>query len=131
VIGLFAGESESGPSGYPLFEEPRGGTWGALWVGVLSAVVWAPLVEEVVFRGALYRVIRGSLPWWAAVLITSAVFGFVHPYTTAGLVQVGVTGMVLGGLREWRGSLIAPITCHFLHNASISLVTIFFIAAID
>jgi membrane protease YdiL (CAAX protease family) len=131
VIGLFAGESESGPSGYPLFEEPRGGTWGALWVGVLSAVVWAPLVEEVVFRGALYRVIRGSLPWWAAVLITSAVFGFVHPYTTAGLVQVGVTGVVLGGLREWRGSLIAPITCYFLHNASIALVTIFFIAAID
>ena len=37
----------------------------------------------------------------------------------------------MAALREWRGSLIAPITCHFLHNGSIALVTIAIVAAID
>jgi membrane protease YdiL (CAAX protease family) len=39
--------------------------------------------------------------------------------------------MVLAVLREWRGSLIAPITCHFLHNATISLVTVAMIGVLD
>ena len=35
-----------------------------------------------------------------------------------------------GLLREWRGSLIAPMACHLLHNLSIEAATIAMIAAI-
>lgn len=128
-----SGETEpgSGPQGYPLFEPPPSGTWGLLWLDTLSLIVWAPVVEEVVYRGALYRYFRPWIRPWGAAVATSALFGLVHPYTTAGLVQVAILGLVLAALREWRGSLIAPITCHFLHNASIALVTIAIVAAID
>ncbi len=133
LIGFLAGESDArdGPRGYPLFEPPAGASWGMLWLGVLSAVIWAPLVEEVIFRGALYAYLRPRLRWLGATIVVSALFGLCHPYTTAGLVQVGIMGVVLALLREWRGSLIAPMVCHFLHNATISLVTIAIIAAID
>ena len=63
---------------------------------VLSLVVWAPVVEEIIFRGALYRYLRGYVRWWAAVFITALCFGLVHPYTTAGLVQVGIIGVIFG-----------------------------------
>jgi membrane protease YdiL (CAAX protease family) len=128
---LLRDSEDHGPQGYPLFNPPAGGTWVALWLSALSAVVWAPLLEEVMFRGALYRYLRPGLSWVGAVLVSSAVFGFVHPYTTAGLLSVGILGTGLGLLREWRGSLIAPMTCHLLHNASITLATAAIVAAID
>jgi membrane protease YdiL (CAAX protease family) len=65
------------------------------------------------------------------VLVTAAVFGMVHPYTTAGLVQVGMIGIVFGLLREWRGSLIAPMVAHALHNGTIAFTTVMIMAAID
>jgi membrane protease YdiL (CAAX protease family) len=40
-------------------------------------------------------------------------------------------GLVLALLREWRGSLIAPMTMHALHNGTITLVSVLYLAAID
>lgn len=125
-----AEEPKAGPEGFPLFQRPPSDNMFLLLLEVLSLVVWAPLVEETVFRGALYRYLRPRLKWWGAVLATSAVFGFVHPYTTAGLVAVGVSGLVFGLLREWRGSLIAPMVAHALHNASIAFVTVGVVVAL-
>jgi membrane protease YdiL (CAAX protease family) len=124
-------DEEAGSKGYPLFEPPAGNSWGLLWLDMLSAVVWAPFLEETVFRGALFTFLRPKLKFWGTALATSAIFGLVHPYTTAGLVQVATLGLVLAALREWRGSLIAPMVCHFLHNATISLITVLWIAVID
>jgi membrane protease YdiL (CAAX protease family) len=132
IVKRIAGvHEESGPSGYPMFQPPPGGSWGTLFLGILGAIVWAPLVEETIFRGALYRYLCPRLRWLGAVLTTGAVFGFVHPYSPAGLIQIGVLGVMLGLMRQWRGSLIAPMVAHFLHNGVISLVTVMIIAAID
>ncbi len=130
LASYFEGEAESGPEGVPLFEPPEAGSWALLLMGTLSAVVWAPVLEECVFRGALYRWMRGWVKPWVAIPVTAAVFGLVHPYTPAGLIVVAVMGLMFGALREWRGSLIAPITAHFLHNATISLVTIGYLIAL-
>jgi membrane protease YdiL (CAAX protease family) len=131
LIGLFVSGGDEEPSGYPLFESPRGNSWAIVVVSMLSAVVWAPLVEEIVFRGALQRYLRPRLKWWGAVLVTALIFGLIHPYTPAGLIQVGVSGVLFGFLREWRGSLIAPITAHFLHNGTIMAFTVGMLMALE
>jgi membrane protease YdiL (CAAX protease family) len=125
------GSDDPDPHRYPLFQPPRSNSWALVWLGALSAVVWAPFLEEVLFRGSLMRWLRPRVKWWGAVLISAAIFGAYHPYTTAGLVQVGCMGLVLALLREWRGSLIAPMTMHALHNGTITLVSILYLAAID
>lgn len=127
---MAAEEVEGSPSGYPLFEPPATESPGLLVLMVLSTVVWAPFVEEMIFRGAIYRFVHAHLRWAAAVLITAALFGLVHPYSTQGLVQVGTAGIVLGLLRQWRGSLIAPMTAHALHNGTIALVTVAIVVAL-
>lgn len=123
--------SEEQPTGYSPFESPMSGSWAPVLLGTVSAVIWAPIVEEILFRGALYRALRSRLRITLSVLISAAIFGLIHPYSSAGLVSVASTGIVLALLREWRGSLIAPITAHFLHNATISGMEIAYLLAVD
>lgn len=45
---------------------------------VLGAVVLAPIVEEIVFRGVLFQALRRRLGLWPGALISSLAFGFIH-----------------------------------------------------
>jgi membrane protease YdiL (CAAX protease family) len=80
-------------------------------------VAWAPIVEEAVFRGALYRFVRTRGGMLAAVAVSAGAFAIMHAYAVPQLVAVGTLGVGFAFLREWRGSLIASMTAHFLQNA--------------
>lgn len=138
VVALIAGAVEraimgeqAGPEGFPMFQTPLAGSWAGLMIGAVGSCLWAPLVEEALFRGALHS----YLPAWMGVLgrclLVGAIFGLIHPYSPAGMIQVGAAGVAFGFLREWRGSLIAPITAHFLHNATITATTIAIVSMLD
>lgn len=83
------------------------------------ATCWAPLVEEAVFRGGMYRHLRGRLGMIAAAGISALAFGLMHGYEIFMLLPVISLGFGFAFLREWRGSLIAPMTAHFIHNATV------------
>jgi uncharacterized protein len=59
-----------------LLAEARGG--GDTLLLVLSVVVLAPLVEEVIFRGVLFQALRRRLGLWSGAIISSLAFGFIH-----------------------------------------------------
>jgi membrane protease YdiL (CAAX protease family) len=98
------------------------------WMLFALASFWAPLVEEVVFRGALYRHLRGSWRGVGGVVVsagvTALVFGIAHGYEWMLLGPVIVLGFNFALMREWRGSLIAPIFAHFMHNATVLVLVI-------
>ena len=50
---------------------------GALWA-MLSLAVFSGVFEETLFRGVLFRQIEAMLGTWAALAITSALFGAAH-----------------------------------------------------
>lgn len=116
-----------GGGGDPVAPENKvlelvGGTSGWTLVLVVTlATIWAPLVEETIFRGALYRHLRARLAGVAgvavSVLVAAGAFGLAHSYVWIGVVAVTTLGAVFAVMREWRGSLIAPITAHCLHNS--------------
>jgi membrane protease YdiL (CAAX protease family) len=106
---------------YPLFPVPVSASWMIVLIGVLGSCVWAPFFEETFFRGALHRYLPGKLGIKGRVLITALIFGAVHPYGPTGIIEVTLSGLVFGLLREWRGSLIAPMVAHFLNNATIDI----------
>ena len=87
---------------------PRPGLVRGLLLGLL-ATTWAPIVEETLFRGALYRFLRSWSGVWVSALICGAMFGAIHPYGSQGIVQVAASGVMYALLREWRGSLVAPV----------------------
>ena len=81
----------------------------------LLAVVVAPVVEECVFRGGIYRFLKGHIPLPAALLISGFLFGLIHGnlQSLPGLVAVGVC---LGIAYELSGNLKVPIFFHACFN---------------
>ncbi|HSR53709.1 MAG TPA: type II CAAX endopeptidase family protein, partial [Acidobacteriota bacterium] len=92
---------------------------GSLWQVIqifLLACVWAPVVEESVFRGALFSHLRLRYSALASALLSGVIFAAIHPQGLAALPILGSIGLVLALIREWRGSLIASMTAHALNN---------------
>ncbi|TVQ60409.1 MAG: CPBP family intramembrane metalloprotease [Phycisphaerales bacterium] len=113
-----------GPPNNPILELLQNlGTPGLIVLGSL-VVLWAPLVEEFIFRGAFYRHLRARMGIFLAMLISAVVFGVMHGYLFAMLLPVITLGFTFALLREWRGSLIAPITAHMLHNGAIFVIMV-------
>ena len=83
----------------------------------LLASVVAPLVEETMFRGALYHYLRGSWRWAASAGTAALLFAAVHPQGWTTIPAIGAIGFNLATIREWRGSLAASITAHAMNNA--------------
>ena len=83
-------------------------------VVILEITVWTPIVEETLYRGALYRYLRDRLRWLPTVVFSSAVFALMH--SSSQMPYAYVLGLVCALLREWRGSLIAPVAAHASWN---------------
>lgn len=85
-------------------------------VAAITAVLVAPLAEELLFRGLIYRLARRTWGAWPAAVVSSLLFGLIHgePWFLFGLVALG---LILAALYETTGSLLAPVIAHALHNA--------------
>jgi membrane protease YdiL (CAAX protease family) len=83
---------------------------------LLLAAVWAPVIEETMFRGALFHHLRARLGWWASTLVVSLIFAVIHPQGWMLVPALGCVAVVLAGIREWRGSIVGPVVAHALHN---------------
>jgi uncharacterized protein len=84
----------------------------------ILAVLFAPLTEELLFRGWIYTSLRASFGFWAALLISAALFAAAH-YESSHIYALAVfpIGLALGALRETAGSLKASISFHAFYNA--------------
>lgn len=82
---------------------------------LLLAVVVAPVVEESVFRGGVYRFCKGKTSIFVSLLISGLVFGLIHfnIQSLPGLVTVGIC---LGLAYELSGSLRVSIFFHAFFN---------------
>ena len=110
------GSGESAPPQNPLAEIVAGGSTLQVVLLFTLATIWAPLVEELVFRGGLYRHMRSRVIWPVAAIGSTIAFAMMHGYSPLLLIPVATLGLIFGALREWRGSLIAPIVAHLMHN---------------
>jgi membrane protease YdiL (CAAX protease family) len=74
------------------------------------------VAEETIFRGYLimrFRDLNTGAP--AAVVLSAIIFSIGHGYEgTAGVITVGVMGLVFALVYLWRRSLVAPMIMHCL-----------------
>jgi len=107
---------------HPISDQVLNGGVGTRVFIVLLAAVWAPLIEETIFRGAMYQHVRNWAGVAGGVLMTGFVFAVIHPQGMLGLPMLMVLGCNFAMIREWRGSLIAPMVGHALNNGMVTLV---------
>lgn len=89
---------------------------------LIAVVIAAPLFEETLFRGFLYRGFSSSIGPIAAVVVTSAIFGVIHmQYSLFGMLQVFLLGLALGITRWVTGSTTIAMCQHGLVNLMATL----------
>ncbi len=128
VIKKSAGMAPSPPPENPVVHLLGGNNWWAIAAFALLATVWAPIVEEAIFRGCLFRHARARVNVAFAAIASALVFGGMHGYPGPLLLPVMSLGLVFALMREWRGSLIASMTAHCVHNAMVTTVLLTFVA---
>jgi membrane protease YdiL (CAAX protease family) len=106
------------------------GVWGRIQA-VLVATVAAPIVEETMFRGVLYRHLRESTAGWGRALsvmtsavLVSFVFAVIHPQGWLGLPPLMALAFAFCLAREWRGTLLPAMVAHALQNGAVTLMII-------
>lgn len=93
----------------------------------LLAVGVAPLVEEIMFRGAYYGWLRSRFGRLASMGICSFLFAAIHPQGPIGIVPLFSIGMVLAFVREWRGTLLMSMIVHGCVNAGTLVLILVFL----
>jgi membrane protease YdiL (CAAX protease family) len=115
--------------GHPVLQELVGASAKDRIAILITVTAFAPLLEEVLFRGLLFRHLRSnellsratSGPVGAS-LISALVFAAVHPQGVLAGPSLLAEGFALAMIRDWRGSLIACVTAHAIHNAVLMIL---------
>lgn len=110
-VGGFSAHWTEGVQEALLWESPGRAAWHSV-----NAVVWAPLCEEIGWRGLVYLTLRARLRPLPAALLSGALFSAVHLYTWPGFLAIWWCGFLWAVAYEKTRCLWAPILCHALHN---------------
>ena len=92
------------------------GSWGLAVRETVDSAIWAPLGEEVAFRGVLYAALRSRFGVMPAAAMSAAVFAAAHGYGVLGFVAVFWSGALWALSYEKTGSLWPGIFAHSAGN---------------
>lgn len=98
--------------------------WGAspvMAVSVLEYVVFAPIFEELAFRGLLFAMLRRRFEFLPAALISASLFALAHGYSLIGFLSVLWSGFLWAWIYERTGSLIPGMVAHATNNFLVCL----------
>ncbi len=96
------------------------GVWG-LVLGVVSACMAAPIAEEILYRGVLFRSLANRLPLAFAALVSSVIFALVHFVPLTSLVLIGLVGFMSAMTFAASRTLLTAIVLHALYNAAVKI----------
>jgi membrane protease YdiL (CAAX protease family) len=92
---------------------------------IIGAVVVAPIVEEIIFRGlilpALHRLTGKA---WIAIIITNLLFGAMHSTGIPAWGALAMIGVVNSIAVYQTGSLYPAMAMHALHNGILVVMTL-------
>ena len=99
----------------------------AFFVFAVIAVVGAPLVEELFFRGLLLRSLTTSVGIAGAIVIQAVLFGFAHFSPLLGLANVSVVTVITAagvvfGVTAWKRRVATSVAAHSFFNLVAVLV---------
>jgi membrane protease YdiL (CAAX protease family) len=107
---------------YKFFEQLMSKLTDDPVIMLITAVVMAPIFEEIIFRGIMQKgLINKGIEPWKAILFSSVVFGLVHanPWQFVGAVLLGC---VLGLVYYKTKSLLLPMLLHAFNNLCSSIL---------
>lgn len=112
--------------GFEVQEQPMveyfGESEGAPRVLAFFAIAFfAPVAEELVFRGVMYGALKDKLGGVFAAVIVSAVFALIH-FSLIAILPIFLLSIVLIALYERYADLTAPIAAHCAFNTIMAVM---------
>jgi membrane protease YdiL (CAAX protease family) len=90
-------------------------------INYIEALLFAPIVEEFVFRKCCFDAAKNQLNPIAILLITSVLFGFSHPSSFSKISSAFLSGFVFGFIYLKTQNIIYPISAHISCNLALSI----------
>lgn len=91
---------------------------------ILNIVVVVPIIEEIVFRGLFYKLLRSYFSIVPSMLMSSIIFSIVHKNILVSIVLFSL-GLILCYSYERNKSIIYPIVIHSLFNLLMLLLILY------
>lgn len=86
------------------------------WIGIIAIAVVGPILEELLFRGAVTKALLRKYSPTKAILLSAFIFGIVH-FNPAQVVGAGIIGLLLAWIYYKTASLIPCILIHIINNS--------------
>jgi len=84
--------------------------------GYIVLCLFAPFVEELVFRGAILKALLGGMKsHWTAIFVSALLFALVHA-NPAQMPHALLIGLLLGWLYYRTGSILPGVALHWVNN---------------
>jgi CAAX protease family protein len=125
LIGLLADASGLSSHWTEWFDSDL--VWGspaAVATALTEYVLFAPLFEEVAFRGLLFATLRRRFGFLSSAVGSAALFGLAHGYGILGFMSVVWSGLLWAWVYEKTGSLLPGILAHAINNLLVCLTII-------
>ena len=113
----------------PVLLVQNGGTPQEMFLMVCLIVIVAPICEELVYRGFLFRYLNRRLPKAFSIAIASVIFALMH-FNLYSFMPLFILSIALCIVYRVSGNLISSITVHALFNL-VNVVMIFLIDPIE
>lgn len=129
IIVLLLSESETSANQMEIIEAIN----VSPYLTMFSTLIYAPIVEELVFRGVFYRALRPHFHWLLSALISAFLFGFIHVMFSLltgnfndliYLLSYGLIGFFLALAYEKSDTIFAGMLLHFFNNAFAFLIVV-------
>lgn len=88
---------------------------GNFVVSLIATIILAPIAEEIVFRGLIYRNLKKGMPILAAGFISSLIFGICHT-GIIWMIYAFLIGMFFVWIYEKFNSILGSIIVHMVFN---------------
>ena len=125
----------TGGGAHPIIIEIANGGWQVRVLIISLAAIAAPIVEETIFRGVLYRQLRTSsrtfnhaISIFGSVLIVSFLFAAIHPQGWIAIPALMGIAIGMNLMREWRGTVIPSMVVHGVSNGLVTSMMLIFLS---
>ncbi|KEK26472.1 CPBP family intramembrane glutamic endopeptidase [Bacillus gaemokensis] len=83
---------------------------------IFGFAIFAPIFEELIFRGIILRFFSQRFPFWIAAIGTSLLFGIAHTYSPGVMLVTFIMGMLMAVLCKRTNSILPAMLFHMMNN---------------
>lgn len=92
---------------------------------ILSTVLFAPILEEIIFRRVIFGSLIQKFNFWISAIASGLVFAAIH-LEFEHLLLYAICGLVFAFIYNYTRSIIASIISHMMLNGSVTLIQWFY-----